>query len=143
MDKTPTKFRKAKVWPVTDEECVTIKIYRKAMNIFILIISLAAFLSCSEQEQRSPGNNSEQAISPFIGDTVTSIGKNIDCIILSGGCAAIPGIEKLVSQSLGVNTYIANPFIDMTLSHKVKPQTLSSDAPSMMLACGLALRSFD
>jgi type IV pilus assembly protein PilM len=73
----------------------------------------------------------------------SSANKNIDCIILSGGCASIPGIEKLVSQTLGVTTYIANPFVDMTLSHKVKPQTLSNDAPAMMLACGLALRSFD
>ena len=73
----------------------------------------------------------------------SSANKNIDSIILSGGCAAIPGIEKMVSQSLGVNAYIANPFIDMTLSSKVKPQTLSNDAPAMMLACGLALRSFD
>jgi type IV pilus assembly protein PilM len=73
----------------------------------------------------------------------SSANKNIDSIILSGGCASIPGIEKMVSQSLGVNAYIANPFIDMTLSHRVKPQTLSNDAPAMMLACGLALRSFD
>jgi type IV pilus assembly protein PilM len=73
----------------------------------------------------------------------SSANKAIDSIILSGGCAAIPGIEKMVSQSLGVNAYIANPFIDMTLSSKVKPQTLSNDAPAMMLACGLALRSFD
>lgn len=73
----------------------------------------------------------------------SSANKNIDCIILSGGCASIPGIEKMVSQTLGVNAYIANPFIDMTLSSKVKPQTLSNDAPAMMLACGLALRSFD
>jgi type IV pilus assembly protein PilM len=73
----------------------------------------------------------------------SSANKNIDSIILSGGCASIPGIEKMVSQTLGVNAYIANPFIDMTLSQKVKPQTLSNDAPAMMLACGLALRSFD
>lgn len=73
----------------------------------------------------------------------SSANKNIDSIILSGGCASIPGIDKMVSQSLGVNAFIANPFIDMTLSHKVKPQTLSNDAPAMMLASGLALRSFD
>jgi type IV pilus assembly protein PilM len=31
----------------------------------------------------------------------------------------------------------------MALSGKVKPQALSNDAPAMMIACGLALRSFD
>lgn len=73
----------------------------------------------------------------------SSANRGIDSIILAGGCACIPGMEKLVEQSLGVSCYIANPFVNMALSNKVKPQTLSNDAPSMMVACGLALRSFD
>jgi type IV pilus assembly protein PilM len=31
----------------------------------------------------------------------------------------------------------------MSLSSRVRPQGLSNDAPAMMIACGLALRSFD
>jgi len=31
----------------------------------------------------------------------------------------------------------------MTLGSKVKIGALSNDAPSMLIACGLALRSFD
>ncbi|WAK02770.1 pilus assembly protein PilM [Methylobacter sp. YRD-M1] len=73
----------------------------------------------------------------------SSANRGIDSIILAGGCASIPGVEKLVEQSLGVPTYIANPFINMALSNRVKPQALSNDAPAMMIACGLALRSFD
>lgn len=73
----------------------------------------------------------------------SSANRGIDSIILAGGCASIPGVEKLVEQSLGVPTYIANPFINMALSNRVKPQVLSNDAPAMMVACGLALRSFD
>ncbi|MFA5016990.1 MAG: pilus assembly protein PilM, partial [Methylobacter sp.] len=57
--------------------------------------------------------------------------------------ASIPGIDKLVQQAIGVPTVIANPFINMALSNKVKPQSLSNDASAMMIACGLALRSFD
>ena len=67
----------------------------------------------------------------------------IDRVILAGGCASISGIEQLVENSLGISVYIANPFVNMTLSNKVKPQALSNDAPAMMVACGLALRSFD
>jgi type IV pilus assembly protein PilM len=73
----------------------------------------------------------------------SSANRTIDGIILAGGCASIQGIDSLVEQSLGITTYIANPFISMALSNKVKPQTLSSDAPALLLACGLALRSFD
>jgi type IV pilus assembly protein PilM len=73
----------------------------------------------------------------------SSSNRSIDSIVLAGGCALIPGIDKLVENSLGVPVYIANPFINMTLSHKIKPDFLSKNAPSMMIACGLALRGFD
>jgi len=73
----------------------------------------------------------------------SSANRGIDGIILAGGCASIPGIDKLVETGLGVPVYIANPFINMTLSNKIKPHALSNDAPTMMIACGLALRSFD
>jgi type IV pilus assembly protein PilM len=73
----------------------------------------------------------------------SSANRSLDGIVLAGGCASIPGIDSLVERTLGITTYIANPFINMALSNKVKPQTLSADAPALLLACGLALRSFD
>lgn len=73
----------------------------------------------------------------------SSANREIDSLVLAGGCASIQGIEKLVEKSLGVPVYIANPFINMALSNKIKPQSLINDAPTMMTACGLALRSFD
>jgi type IV pilus assembly protein PilM len=73
----------------------------------------------------------------------SSANRGIDSIVLAGGCSSIPGLEKLVEQNLGIPAYVANPFINMALSNRVKPQSLSNDAPAMMIACGLALRSFD
>ncbi|MGR9072669.1 MAG: pilus assembly protein PilM [Gammaproteobacteria bacterium] len=73
----------------------------------------------------------------------SSANKGVDVIVLAGGCSSIAGVDTLVEQNLGVPTYIANPFINMALSGRVKPQSLSNDAPAMMIACGLALRSFD
>ena len=67
----------------------------------------------------------------------------IDQIILAGGSASIPGTSELIEQALGIETIIANPFADMSLASRVKPQPLSNDAPALMIACGLALRSFD
>lgn len=75
--------------------------------------------------------------------TSSSSNKAVDRIILAGGCASIEGLDKLVEEDLGIAAFIANPFVNMALSNKVKPQSLSNDAPSMMIACGLALRSFD
>ena len=73
----------------------------------------------------------------------SSAHRNVDVLVLAGGCASIPGVDKLIEINLGIPVYIANPFVNMTLSHKIKPQTLSNDAPTMMTVCGLALRSFD
>lgn len=73
----------------------------------------------------------------------SSANRGVDSIVLAGGCSSIPGLEKLVEQNLGVQAFVANPFINMALSSKVKPQSLSNDAPAMMIACGLALRSFN
>jgi type IV pilus assembly protein PilM len=73
----------------------------------------------------------------------SSANRGIDSIVLAGGCASIPGVDRLVEKNLGMPVYIANPFINMTLSNKINPQSLSNDAPTMMIACGLALRSFD
>lgn len=67
----------------------------------------------------------------------------VDQIVLSGGCASIPGIGPQVEEQLGVPTVIANPLAQMTLASRVQAQALAQDAPALMIACGLALRSFD
>lgn len=67
----------------------------------------------------------------------------VDHIVLAGGSSSIPGIDDLIEQSQGVPTSIANPFSNMVISPRIKAQVLSNDAPALMIACGLALRSFD
>ena len=64
-------------------------------------------------------------------------------IVLSGGSAAIPGVDEAVSKRVQVNTIIANPFVNMQVSGKIKGKALTQDAPSLMVACGLAMRRFD
>jgi len=67
----------------------------------------------------------------------------VDLVVLAGGSASVAGIDDLLQERLGVETMIANPFANMAVASKVKPQVLSNDAPALMIACGLALRSFD
>ncbi len=67
----------------------------------------------------------------------------VDNIVLAGGCASIPGIDELIESRLSTPTTIANPFSQMSLASRVNAQSLGKDAPSFMIACGLALRSFD
>ena len=67
----------------------------------------------------------------------------IEHLVIAGGCAAIHGVDELISERVGIPTSIANPFAAMTLSNKVNAKALSDDASALMIACGLALRSFD
>lgn len=68
---------------------------------------------------------------------------DVDHIILAGGVSSMEGLEQLVQDKLGTPTSVANPFAQMSISSRVNAVALSSDAPAMMIACGLALRSFD
>ena len=67
----------------------------------------------------------------------------VDQVVLAGGCASIPGMAGMVEEQLGVPTTIANPLAHMTLGPRVQAHALAQDAPALMIACGLALRSFD
>jgi type IV pilus assembly protein PilM len=67
----------------------------------------------------------------------------VDQVVLAGGCASIAGIGNLVEEQLGVPTVIANPLANMALGPRVQAHALAQDAPALMIACGLALRSFD
>jgi type IV pilus assembly protein PilM len=102
-----------------------------------------------------PDNYIPEVLEPFKDTIAQQVGRflqffytsgqhnTVDLIALAGGCASIPGIDELVESQLGITTVIANPFANMSLSSKVNPQSLSKDAPSLIIACGLALRSFD
>lgn len=68
---------------------------------------------------------------------------DVDHIVLAGGTSSIDGLADMVAAKLGTPCSIANPFSKMTLSAKVNETNLTNDAPAMMIACGLALRSFD
>lgn len=68
---------------------------------------------------------------------------SVDQILLAGGCAQIEGSDEMVAARIGVPATIANPFVGMSLASRIQPQLLTNDAPSLMIGCGLALRSFD
>ena len=68
---------------------------------------------------------------------------SVNHIVLAGGSSSIPGVDELIEERVGSTTSVANPFTNMALASRVKAQALSNDAPALMIACGLALRSFD
>ncbi|MBO4329221.1 MAG: type IV pilus assembly protein PilM, partial [Rhodocyclaceae bacterium] len=73
----------------------------------------------------------------------------VDRIVVSGGCAQLPGLIDAIrartekNDGSQVETVVANPFASMSLASGVRFNNLLAAAPSLMVACGLALRRFD
>ncbi len=68
---------------------------------------------------------------------------SVDQLVIAGGCAGIDGASDVIADATSTETVVANPFSQMSVSSRIKPQQLAGDAPALMTACGLALRSFD
>lgn len=68
---------------------------------------------------------------------------DVDYIILAGGVASLEGLVGLIEEKLGTQTVVANPFARMAVSSRVNAVSLATDAPSLMIVTGLAMRSFD
>jgi len=71
----------------------------------------------------------------------TSGGDSIKKILISGGVAAIPGITGDLTQRLGIETEILNPFRKIDYNKKVlNPERIDEIRPIAAVAVGLALR---
>lgn len=103
-----------------------------------------------------PDDFEENLLRPFMEDMAQQVNRSLqfftssnsqyetlDQIIVCGGCSAIKGIDQFISERVGVPTVVGNPFGEIKISTKAKAQTAESDAGALMIASGLALRSFD
>jgi type IV pilus assembly protein PilM len=102
-----------------------------------------------------PDNYESDVLAPFLENIATEITRalqffftstqynEVSYIVLCGGSSALAGLDDVVATRTQVNTLVANPFAQMTLSSRIKARQLQVDAPALMIACGLALRRFD
>lgn len=103
-----------------------------------------------------PDNYDEELLHPFMEDMAQQVNRSLqfflsansqyetlDALIICGGCAAIPGVDTMIAERVGVPTVVGNPLGEMKISSKARAQLAESDAGALMIACGLALRSFD
>jgi type IV pilus assembly protein PilM len=75
----------------------------------------------------------------FFRSTATE--ETLEKIVLSGGCAKIKGLDRFLSNRLGVPVEIANPFRRLRCSERVfDPEYLQDMAPLAAVGVGLALR---
>ena len=109
----------------------------------------------SKRERTLPDDYYPDVLTTFMDSAIQQITRSlqfyfsssqyssIDHVVLAGGSSSIAGLTGMVQQKLGVPVSVANPFINMTVGPYVDSEQLAIDAPSLMAACGLALRSFD
>lgn len=102
-----------------------------------------------------PDNYEPEVLRPFMESMAQEVNRalqffysssqvgTVDHVVMAGGCASIAGIDSLVQSKIDTPTSIANPFANMTAAPRVRAEALANDAPALMIACGLALRSFD
>jgi type IV pilus assembly protein PilM len=109
----------------------------------------------AKREGGLPEEFEAELLQPFVDKMGLEIGRalhfffsstpynQVSRIVLSGGCAAIPDVETAIAKRTQIPTSIANPFSVMEVSSRVRARNLTRDAPSLVVACGLALRRFD
>lgn len=102
-----------------------------------------------------PDNYEPEVLQPFMESMAQEVNRAlqffysssqvgaVDHVVVAGGCASIPNIAELIASKIDTSVSIANPFDGMSISSRVKGDMLANDAPALMIACGLALRSFD
>jgi len=64
-------------------------------------------------------------------------------LLLAGGCAALKGVAENFEETEDVRVLTADPFIGMSISPRANRANLLQDAPALLTATGLALRSFE
>ena len=102
-----------------------------------------------------PEDYATEVLAPFKESLVQHITRSLQCfcssshfnyvdqLFLAGGVSALEGLVDEVEQVIGLPTAVANPFANMQLHKSINPTALANDAPAMLLAVGLAMRSFD
>lgn len=108
-----------------------------------------------KHEHTLPADYHESVLMPFMENIVQQISRslqfyyssteynNVDHVVLCGGTSALPGLAHMVQQRVGGSVSVANPFEGMSIDKRIDTAMLQKDAPSLMAACGLALRGFD
>lgn len=110
----------------------------------------------SKKEGGLPSNYKSDILDPFVEDMAQQVNRSLqffmsatseysqlDQLILCGGCAMIPSALTHVQDKVGIPTVVADPFGRMKIASKAKSMGVENEAPGLMIACGLAMRSFD
>lgn len=101
-----------------------------------------------------PGDYAAVVLQPFMESLAAEIGRSLQFfftstpyhsvqqVLVFGGSAGLPGMDKVIAEHTKVPVAIANPFQDMRMGSGVRIKRLEQEAPAYLAACGLAMRRF-
>ncbi|WP_344702548.1 type IV pilus assembly protein PilM [Halomonas cibimaris] len=99
-----------------------------------------------------PDDYQTEVLEPFLDTIVQQVGRSLQLyysagrhhevreIVLAGGSSVLPGLAERIAADSGMQVTVANPFARMAVSRHIDRDALTSDAPAMLTACGLAMR---
>jgi len=110
----------------------------------------------SKKKSKSlPADYQEAVLAPFMDGMGQDMGRalqffftstphnKVDHVLLSGGSAALPGMDVAVMNQTSFPCRIVNAFEGMGLSAQVSATRASAEGTSYLVATGLAMRRFD
>lgn len=86
------------------------------------------------------GNEVRYSFNLFAGQSKEP--KKVEKLILTGGSAILPQLAVFLTNLLGINTYIGDPFARVLTHEDLRP-VLSDIAPRFAVSVGLAMREFE
>jgi len=110
----------------------------------------------AKKEGGLPSNYGPEVLDAFIDDMTQQVSRSLqfflasgsgreqpEQILICGGCANIPGVADVIASRVGIPTEVGDPLGQMKISSRAKSQGVRKDSTALLIACGLALRSFD
>ncbi|MCS6948276.1 MAG: pilus assembly protein PilM [Steroidobacteraceae bacterium] len=110
----------------------------------------------AKKEGGLPGNYQSEVLDPFIDDMTQQVSRSLqfylasgsgreqpEKILVCGGCANISGVADVIASRVGIAAEKGDPLGQMNLSSRARAQAVNRDATALLIASGLALRSFD
>ena len=73
----------------------------------------------------------------------SSTHNSINELQITGGCAQIGNVEKIIEKRIEIPTAILNPFASIRMGSKIDKEQIRKDIPSLAVAAGLALRGLE
>lgn len=108
-----------------------------------------------KRDEEPPAGFEDEVLEPYRQSVIQQIGRalqfysssreyaRIQTLYLGGGAASADSLVDAVSSELGISTELADPLQDLKLASRVNSNQLDKIRPSLITACGLALRGVE